>query len=591
MAEEQPGLRARAAALLRRLALLLLLLAGAGGQPAWAVPGEGDITVQGRYAFDPGGQASVEAVAGGALPLQRLDRHRAFALGTGALWMRFELPVLDPAQRWYLLLSGSPFIDRASLFTADAGGRWREQRAGDHLPVAQWAHPHDSPLFSVPAGSGGTVWLRLQNQPAPASPFLRLVSEDGVQAQRQWTHLLVGGYLGFGLLVFVVGLMHARLYRDRAFHAYCAYVACMLLFQLAFTGLGGLFLWRTSAAFNDAAPALFMLPMIAAGIWFVREATALQRHHRGVDRATCAFVLFGLVLAGVYPWARGHGAYPLLNAYGLVSVVLSITLCAWTWRRGERYSGWLLLGFLPVHLAYPFPALRAAGLLPDSWATEYAVLIGSALEIPLLLWILHCRAKDFSETRVRLRALDSTDPLTGLAIPPVLQLRLRDALRRAHATGQRCAVLLVEVANHADIVARAGREAGDRALVVAASRLTAVVRELDTVCRIADHRFAILTEGSQPSERRRLLAQHVVARGLEPVPRLPRDLSLRLRVVTASAPDGSIELTGDGTADEQHLMQRLNRRLDRMLLDPRLVVHHLEPRDAAASVRQPVAAG
>jgi diguanylate cyclase (GGDEF)-like protein len=208
------------------------------------------------------------------------------------------------------------------------------------------------------------------------------------------------------------------------------------------------------------------------------------------------------------------------------------------------------------------------------------VLIGSAIEIPLLLYILHRRAKDFSENRARLRALDSTDPLTGLTVMPVLRLRLRDALRRSRRLEHRCAVLLVELHNHAEIVARAGPEAGDRALVVAASRVSSVVRDVDTVCRIAHARFAILVEGPQPDDARRLVAQHVVARGLEEVPTLPPDLPLRFRAVSASAPDGAIEMTPEGSVDEQRLLQRLNWALDRLAEDPKKVVHHLEPRTA-----------
>jgi len=479
------------------------------------------------------------------------------------------------------LLSGAAFINRASLFTQRPDGTWLEQRAGDHLPVAQWQHPNASPLFGLPSDAVGPVWLRLENKPAPTSPYVQLLTDESLQLKRQWTDLLVGGYLGFGLLVFIVGLMHARLYGDRAFHVYCAYVACMLLFQLAFTGMGGLFLWPDHARFNDAAPATFMLLMTACGIWFVREATALPRHSLRLDRAVAGFCLFGLVFPAFYVLSNGPLAYGILNVYGLLSVVLSISLCAWTWRRGERYSGWLLLGFLPVHLAYPFPALRAAGVLPDSWATQYAVLIGSAIEIPMLLYILHWRAKDFSENHARLRALDSTDPLTGLAATPVLRLRLRDALRRARRLGHRCAVLLVDLANHADIVSREGREAGDRALVVAASRLSTVVRDVDTVCRIADTRFAILSEGPQADDGRRLLAQHIVARGLERVYQLPPDLSLRFRVVSTCAPDGAAEVTPEGDVDEQRLMQRMNQALDRLVEDPKKVVHHLEPQSPA----------
>jgi two-component system, sensor histidine kinase LadS len=567
--------------LLGRFAALVTLLVAAVFHGAWAAEGEGDITPQSRYFIDESGQMSIQEIAGNAdLRLQPMEKPRAFPLGNAALWMRFDLPPLDASRRWYLLLSSASFINRASLFAQGPSGAWHEQRAGDLVPVAQWPHPNPTPVFEVPAHSTGPVWLRLENRPAPTSPFVQLLTEDSLQFKRQWTYLMLGAYLGFGVLVFVVGFIHARLYGDPVFDAYCMYVACMLLFQLSYTGMGGLFLWPQWAWFNDTAPAQFMLLMVGSGIWFVRQATALQRHSRRIDRAVVGFSLFGLVYPVFYIMFSGPLTYTILNLYALASVVLSISLCLWTWRKGEGYSGWLFLGFLPIHLSYPFPALRAAGVLPDSWATQYAVLIGSAIEIPLLLYVLHWRAKDFSENYARLRALDSTDPLTGLTVTPVLRLRLRDALRRARRLDQRCAVLLVDLSNHAEIVSRQGREAGDRALVVAAARLCQVVREVDTVCRVAETRFAILTEGPQPDEARRELAQYIVARGLERVHQLPADLSLRFRVVSAAAPDGAIELTPEGDVDEQRLMQRLNWTLDRLLEDPKKVVHHLDTRAA-----------
>jgi GGDEF domain-containing protein len=570
--------RARRPGLLRlllQLAALGLLLAAAALRPAGATDREDDITLQGQYWIDESGQLSVQDVVRLAKP-QPMDKHRAFPLWNGALWLRYDLQAMDPSHRWYLLLTGAAFVNRASLFSLGPDGAWREQKAGDHVAVGQWDQPNFSPLFEVPAKPTGPVWLRLENRPAPLSPFVQLLSDNNLEFKRQWTYLMLGGYIGFGLLVFVVGLIHARLYGDPVFDAYCMYVAAMLAFQLSYTGMGGVFLWPQWAGFNDAAPGFFMLLMVASGIWFIRQATALPRHGQQLDRAVVGFSLFGLAFAFIYALYVSPFIFSILNVYALASVVLSISLCAWTWYKGERYSGWLLLGFMPIHLAYPFPALRTTGVLADSWATQYAVLIGSAIEIPLLLYILHWRAKDFSENRARLRALDSTDPLTGLTATPVLRLRLRDALRRASRAGQRCAVLLVDLANHAEIVAREGREAGDRALVVAASRLSQVVREVDTVCRVADTRFAILMEGPQPDDARRLLAQHIVARGLEEVPRLPKDLPLRLRMVSAWVPDGAIELTPEGSLDEQLLMQRLNWALDRLLEDPKKVVHHLD---------------
>ena len=50
----------------------------------------------------------------------------------------------------------------------------------------------------------------------------------------------------------------------------------------------------------------------------------------------------------------------MLNLYGFLSVLLSVGLCVWAWRKGETYAGWMALGFAPLHLAYPFAALRTA---------------------------------------------------------------------------------------------------------------------------------------------------------------------------------------------------------------------------------------
>ncbi len=362
----------------------------------------------------------------------------------------------------------------------------------------------------------------------------------------------------------------------------------MLGFQAAFTGIGGLFFWPHWAGWNSAAPAVFMLWLTGSGIWFVREVCALSRYSRRLDRFVLGWSAFGLLYPAAYLALQNAAAYAVLNLYGLLSVLLSIGLCLWAWRKGERYAGWMALGFLPVHLGYPFPALRAAGVLPDGWAAQYAVLIGSAIEIPLLLYILHQRAKHFSETRARVRAMDGTDPLTGLTVTTVLNLRLRDAIRRARRYGQHCGLLVVELSNHADLRLRLGREAADRALVVAAARLSRVVRDVDTVCRITDTRFAVLIEGPCRHEQLRLLAQHIVAKGLEPGSLLPDDTSLRFRLATTLLPaDRATATEEDERIEARRTLERLQKALDEPGEDPRRPVLHL-PRESHST---PAAAG
>ncbi|GAA6141218.1 7TM diverse intracellular signaling domain-containing protein [Hydrogenophaga sp. 5NK40-0174] len=561
--------------------LLMAALAFAlwfGHSGARAALSDGNARIATSYWVDENGEADirhVESLPGSAL--KPLLAPEPFQLPDGALWLRLDLPAFDTSTRWYLQLDATAFIRQAALYLKDPGtGQWVRQQAGAQLAVSQWSHPDKSPLFEISqAGQAQVGWLRLGNYPTAINPDFTLIDEVSLGESRAWNLLLVGAYTGFGLLVLFLGWTHLRLYGDKVFLAYMGYVAFMMGFQLSFTGVGGQYLWPNSAWWTSASPAIFMLWMSASGIWFVREVCAVSRYHRLLDRFALGWSLFGFVLPAVYLSATNTFTLMVLNLYGLISVLLSIFLCLWTWRQGERYAGWMFLGFLPVHLGYPFPALRAAGVLADSWATQYAVLIGSAIEIPLLLYFLHRRAKEFNENSSRYRALDTSDVLTGLPILPVMRLRLRDAVRRAKRYGHHFGLLVVDFSNYQDTVDSMGRESGERALVVAATRLSRLVREVDTVCRISDARFVILVEGPQQQAELKLLAQHIVARGLETASTLPRNLTMRFRVVTALLPHASLDGIEDVDGEDMRLIERLGKEFGNMAEGSGRVVIHL----------------
>lgn len=302
----------------------------------------------------------------------------------------------------------------------------------------------------------------------------------------------------------------------------------------------------------------------------------IVRYRPRIDLVVVAWSIFGCLYPFVHLGLHSATTLNYLLAYGLLSAALSTALCVWAWRQGDRYAGWVALALLPVHLAYPFPTLRMAGLVPDTWMTQYAVLIGSAIEIPLLLYVLHRRAKEFSENRARVRALDSADPLTGLPIKPIFYLRLQDAIRRSRRFQHQHGLLLVELVNHTELRTRHGSETSDRALVVSAARLTRVVRDVDTVCRVGSNRFAILIEGPRKLAHIKLVAQHAVAKGLEPGSTLPDDANLRFRVVSSLLPpERGWAAEEDESEEARRIMTQLQEILQRHPFDPRKLVTHL----------------
>ena len=548
-----------------------------------------DLTARASYWVDTAGNATLEQATAAShqsryLPhvpgqghtlgdeaiLARIDTYVA-TLGDAALWLRLDLPALEGPQRWYLQVDFSA-LDLAVLYLRNADGAWITQQAGDRIPLSRWSIEDRSPVFEVgAAGPPQTVWLRLVNRPVPLNPRILLMNEAELQHQRAVSHLLLGGYLGLGLLVLFLGLMSARLYRDRAFGAYAAYVGSMLAVQVAYTGLGGLFLWPESPGWGNVAPAVFTSLTSTTSVWFVREVAAVRPYSVRLDRFMGVWGWFGVVYPALYATLLNQPALWVLTGYMVLSIALSLGVCLWTWRMGEKYALWVLAGFAPVLLTLPFPALRNMGVLPAGFLTQFSLLVGGAIEIPLLMYILHRRARELSDNTVRMQALDHVDPLTGLVAAHVLRFRLRDALLRARRNRFRAGLLAVGLVNHGDIAAELGDEAADRALVLVASQLVHVVRDVDTVARTGSTRFAVLVEGPIDQAYLVSMATHLVARGLVAGEQMPNRAPLKLRVVTSLVPEAGADRPLDGGSCLENLAQELVRLAE----DPRRTIRHL----------------
>ena len=123
------------------------------------------------------------------------------------------------------------------------------------------------------------------------------------------------------------------------------------------------------------------------------------------------------------------------------------------------------------------------------------------------------------------------DPMTGLPNRILLLARLGPALARARRTGERVAVLYLDLDGFKPINDQFGHEAGDAVLVEVARRLSSVVRPQDTVARIGGDEFAVLCDGF-PADAE---IHSLVARMAEAVARpMPGGPAGGARQVTAS---------------------------------------------------------
>ncbi|MDP2032304.1 MAG: 7TM diverse intracellular signaling domain-containing protein [Polaromonas sp.] len=562
----KPSVAARAIAALTRGVLAALCLQAALLAPAGAgevlmlgsSPGPIPMVAALETWLDASGQTSVEQVEAGALTLgfKPLRIGEPQVLDEAALWLRFDAVSQDPRHHWKLELPMSG-VDRISLYYRDSLGRWVVQQAGDTLPMSAWPLPGRFPALSLSPelGQSTRYYLRIQHARVPFSAIPRVVADSQLTATRQLDHVLLGAYFGLAFLVSLLAVINAVAYRDWGFASYALYVATFAGSQAAFTGMAGLYVWPETPALNN--PAVFALPLAAAAtaMLFVRTVTTPKRFFRALDWLLMA--MFGLLLSiavidGAIPTAESFAVANVLVSAGILILLLVVGVSLF---EGDRHARWIALGFLPIILATLFPLGRNLGLLRASFLTENALLLGSALEAPILFYGLLRRVTQRRESESRATTLRTTDPLTGLGSARLLVGKLRQALSTAGRYQQPCALLLINLSNLATLQQQHGRETGDRAMVMAASRIRAAAQATDTVARVGDSQFALLMEGPMSSDSVNDVATKILASGLRPSRELPDADPLVFHIAIGYMPEPGRLLKSEAPAYLSRMIQ------------------------------------
>ncbi|MES2688049.1 MAG: 7TM diverse intracellular signaling domain-containing protein [Pseudomonadota bacterium] len=522
---------------------LLLILAGQAALARTVLdldPAQQPVTLAdwGDYWIDPTAQKTVQDIAAGAaLPwLPTLARNLYPLQPRQALWIRFTVPPAPDAERWLLEIP-YPALDRASLYTLDRAGLWREQRSGDLTAVNQWPTPHRHTLLEVNFNAEEPTHyiLRLENVQGFSAP-IRFVSSGYVLRGEQQVSLFLGVYFGLALLGLVVGLAGVLLLRDRAYLYYAACSALVGLTQAAITGVAALHLWPDSPQWADRSLVVLGVWMLMALLLLNATIVSLAQRSRPLHRLVWAVVLAGGALSAALLLTDSELRIRLVVPYLVLVPVLMLAVNLWAWRRGDRFGGWLLLSATPFALSLALAIGRYLQWLPLSFVTEQAALASMALQMPAMLAVLILRSQHRRENTRRIQGLDRVDPSTGLINESVFAERLSRMIARSERLRHQGAVLMIDLINSEQIQRDFGRKAAQDLPLRVAERLLSTARDIDSAARLSEHRFSMLVEGPFTAEEAATLGPRIVARCLMPYQGLPVDCVAQVRVAYALVP-------------------------------------------------------
>jgi GGDEF domain-containing protein len=349
----------------------------------------------------------------------------------------------------------------------------------------------------------------------------------------------LGVFAGAQVLVVCFSVIVANAYRERA-----------LLLHAAATMMGVLAVQTLVGGQPLLAEAAMLVILAVEGMQLrelVSHAGALRQPRRwliGVSLGLLPVLAVACVVGG---W---HLLLPGLAAWAAVVVVIMLR----TWPQSRPWAWWLVPGFLALAGAAgwlgwrsldnaPDPALPLAALL-TLWAA--AVFLATA-------W----RNRIFGETRLRIDARNTVDPLTGLSTPLIFYDRVGAVRNLIKRYGHPSVLLLVHIENLTALAAEFGPEVAESAVLVSANRIRQSLRDGDVAARLSHSRIGVLAEGTSLAEGSANIASRILVAGLkEPLPAAPTEF-LNFRIVLAAVPVSDMA--------PKALLQRLAARMDEQL--------------------------
>ncbi|MGB9301718.1 MAG: diguanylate cyclase, partial [Anaerolineae bacterium] len=141
-----------------------------------------------------------------------------------------------------------------------------------------------------------------------------------------------------------------------------------------------------------------------------------------------------------------------------------------------------------------------------------------------------------------IRRLAFHDPLTGLPNRALFNDRVDVALARARRDGDRLAVLLMDLDHFKEVNDNLGHTTGDQLLQAVGERLTALLRESDTICRMGGDEFLILLTGITAADAVTKVAHRVLESIRRPFVIDGHELKITTSLGIASYPDDAEDI-------------------------------------------------
>jgi two-component system, sensor histidine kinase LadS len=237
-------------------------------------------------------------------------------------------------------------LDKADVFWRTPGKAWKHAQAGDTLALSQWPVLSQHPSFLLPFETRpGVLDVIVAMQNDGFAETTVLLSSDRESREHRILQASIAGLLiGSSALTLMVSLLLFAISRSAAYAHLVAFCACVTLTALALTGYGAIWFTPEWPRFNDTMKSFASTAACAAML-----TATLFALDKGAVGAKWRFVVFGTAVllmgyAFAQVWLLPHSWRLMANlGVGTLLTIMGISMCIYSWRRGDRFALWVLL--------------------------------------------------------------------------------------------------------------------------------------------------------------------------------------------------------------------------------------------------------
>lgn len=308
-----------------------------------------------------------------------------YGFSNSSYWLRFRLKnELHHDATWFLELA-YPHMNNFELYTPDDSGAYTMRKTGDEEIFNNREVDYKNFIFkiSVETNAEQMIYMRFSGECSKEFPLT--LWDPVVFAQQAIKETLgFGIYYGIILVMMIYNLILFFSIRDRSYLFYVLYIMAYGLVQMAYNGMAFQYLWPAFPAWhNISMPFLIGLAIICMAL-FSKSFLHVRE--------------FAVKLRIIFPIIMGLGFFlMLLSVFGsyllairlamLLMVISSITIliagiiCI---KNNYRPARFFLISWIAFLGGMVLIALNKLNILPTNFITEYAIQIGSAMEVTLL---------------------------------------------------------------------------------------------------------------------------------------------------------------------------------------------------------------